>query len=632
MKQQTTEDLYKLIAELEQKIIELETKIYEPTDIINPVIPLMEELLSIKVNESREAITNALLPILDDVIKQKIEQDPEKMAAVFSSILPLAIMQKIDQDPQKIAVAIAPEIALAIKKQVELEKESIAISLGPEMGKAIKKQIEYERDAMVDALYPVIGSTISKYISEAIVEINQKVENNLSFEGINRKIKATIQGVSEAELIFKESIKFKVEAIFLIQKNSGLIIREIQSESDKRLESELLAGMLTAIRSFANDCMIEEDNFSELNEIEYSDFKIIMEVAGYCYLAIIIKGEASKTFLKNLRSILSEIVLKYGKEIEDFEGDSDSINSDINPLLEGLITIEKKEKKDTSFNSLMILIIVGLMSIFIPWGIIQYKSWIAEKTETEIAIALDEIPELSVYRITPKVKHKKLILTGKVPNEYLREKAAQVANKLNSKFPVNNQIIAIKIPPDPILSKEEVKRTTLLFNQKKNINLYTSYENYTIKIKGFVSENTNMDNIIQGFQNIPGVDSVISEIKYNLPIIESRIYFDFNSITLNSVTKIKPIQKVLENHPLLHLKITGYTDSLGKEEKNQTLALKRAKNVQDALIKQGINPTRLHISGSIHLPPNVDFQTPLWESRCVVFELFIPKMKPEKSP
>ena len=126
---------------------------------------------------------------------------------------------------------------------MRIDRESISRSIGPEMGKAIKAQIELERDAMVDALYPVIGSTIAKYMVEVVNAINEKVENALSIEGIKRKIRAKIQGVSEAELILQEAIPYEVQAIFLIHKGSGLIIRELQPDLAHQLESDLLAGM-----------------------------------------------------------------------------------------------------------------------------------------------------------------------------------------------------------------------------------------------------------------------------------------------------------------------------------------------------------------------------------------------------
>ncbi|MCZ0900610.1 flagellar motor protein MotB, partial [Microcoleus sp. HI-ES] len=196
-------------------------------------------------------------------------------------------------------------------EQIRLDQESIAQALAPEMGKAITAQIELERDAMVDALYPVIGNTIARYMAEAIKTINEKVSNALSVEGVQRKIRSKVQGVSEAELILKESVPFTVQAAFLIQKASGLIISEFQNSESYQLESEMVAGMLTAIRSFVNECIVQPGESSELNQIEYGDSKILLEVAGYCYMAVVIKGEPPHSFIKKLRQTVSNLILNY---------------------------------------------------------------------------------------------------------------------------------------------------------------------------------------------------------------------------------------------------------------------------------------------------------------------------------
>ncbi|MDT9190586.1 MAG: hypothetical protein P5681_22700 [Limnospira sp. PMC 894.15] len=210
--------------------------------------------------------------------------------------------------PEEVAKALAQEIAIALREQRKLDQNAIANALAPEMGKAIKEQIRLESDAMVDALYPVIGNTISKYLAEAVQNINDKVANAFSVEGVARKIKAKVKGVSEAELILQESIPFAVQAIFLIHKNSGLVISEVQASGSYSLESEMVAGMLTAIRSFVNDCIVQINNYSELNEIEYGNYKIILEVAGYCYFAVVTKGEPSPEFITKMRQTMGIIV------------------------------------------------------------------------------------------------------------------------------------------------------------------------------------------------------------------------------------------------------------------------------------------------------------------------------------
>lgn len=74
----------------------------------------------------------------------------------------------------------------------------------------------------------------------------------------------------------------------------------------------------------------------------------------------------------------------------------------------------------------------------------------------------------------------------------------------------------------------------------------------------------------------------------------------------------------------MHLKIIGHADSQGQQPKNQQLGIQRARVVQQALIDEQINPARLQASGTTALPPDVTPEQPLWLSRCVRFEIFIP--------
>ena len=194
----------------------------------------------------------------------------------------------------------------AISEHIKEDPEDIAEAIAPAMGKAIQEQVRLEADSMVEALYPVIGTTVSKYMVEVVKSINDRVENALSFQGFSRKLRARMQGVSEAELILQESLPFRIRAIFLIHKGSGLIVADVQPSGSERLESDMVGGMLTAIRSFANDCMNQAGKSAELNEIEYDDFSIVLEVAGYCYLAIVLQGRPPKDFANKTRATFSD--------------------------------------------------------------------------------------------------------------------------------------------------------------------------------------------------------------------------------------------------------------------------------------------------------------------------------------
>ena len=608
------------IAKKERQIDDLATS-------MNNIIPLVVELLSIKAHDSREAILKAVVPMIDKIIDERSSQDNQSMAAAIAKVLPGAISQEIQTQPQSIAKAIAPEVALSIEEQIIIDEDAISRALGSEMGKAIKAQIELERDAMVDALYPVIGSTISKYMAEVVRSINEKVEETLSPKGFSRKIRAKMQGVSEAELILKEAIGYSVRAIFLIHKDSGLVIKEIQPNTENILDSDMMAGMLTAIRSFANDCIASE---SELDEIDYGNSHIILETAGYCYIAVVVNGEPDQQFRDRIRQTFSHIVLKYDTQIENYNGDRGTISPRIQPLLEKLIESEDQQapekKRPTTLSWLAAIL---LSSIVIPWSIIQYRAKTAQRIEQETAIALDSNPQLSIYRLTPQVKRGKLSLMGKVPSSYYRELAAQVAVgiSITEELQLDNQIIAVNTLPDPSLTAQEIARTTKIFNQQPKIALATSYQNNVLTIDGFVLEETDRQIITSAFAALPGVEQIIFLAQNQLPNLENRIYFQSGSSRFRSAedfSKINSIKQFLDRYPLLHLRIIGHSDRSGSRTINQKLGLERAQTIYQQAIAQKVNPQRLQIVSSLELPPDISPGQPLWLSRCVRFETFIP--------
>lgn len=596
-------DLRQLIENLNQKLEKLEKQIYEPTEIINPLLPLITELLQNKTEVTRESLLQSLLPVVDEAIRQKTKQSPHA-----------------------IGKAIAPEIAVAIQEQILIDRESISRTLGPQMGEAIKNQIVVERDAMVDALYPVIGNTISKYMVEVVKDINQKVETAFSPEGIKRKVRAKIQGVSEAELIFQEAMEYAVLAVFLIHKDSGLVIRDVQPETNFQLEADMIAGMLTAIRVFVNDSVAIPGEVSELHEIEYDASKIIIEVAGYCYLAVVVKGEPSKALLQKIRNTLGKIILDYGRAIEEYSGDPATVPDSLKPLLVNLVETKRKDERSSSSSGLLVLIFVLLSLILVPLGYFGYRSHSASQTESAIAEALDATPELSVYHIIPTVRQGEVILTGRVPNQYLQTKAAKIASEAAPDLELKNQIVAVDVPPDPMLTAAEVERTTALMNQREEVNITTRFDESTVTVTGSISNEGKIDQMVRGFEQIPGVSSVIATLDAEIPSLDATVYFEFGSAQLDrdASEKISTVKQFLTQNPQLNLNIIGHSDSAGARQNRQSLALRRAETVKQALSEQGVNPSRLQVSGSPDLPPNVTEAQPSRLSRVVRFETFIP--------
>jgi outer membrane protein OmpA-like peptidoglycan-associated protein len=596
------EALNHLMTDAEEKLAKIEHQIYEPAALKDLLVPRIGEVLTERIAVSEQEIINAIAPIIDQIIENRTQQDRDRMGSA-------------------IAAALSPAISENVANRLEETTDAIA----PTMGRAIKKQIAIEQDAMVDALYPIIGSTVGKYMAEVIEQINEKLERALSLEGMTRKIRAKIQGVSEVELMLREAMPFRVQAIFLIHKASGLLIAEAQSE-EQRLESDLLAGMLTAIRGFVNDCVTEDGEIPlELDEIDYGTSKIVLEVAGYCYLAVVMKGSPPQSFRKTMQTTLGRLVLQYDQPLQHFEGDPGTIPTEVHgqlaQLREASAPLPKEKGNKPSPLVLCSLAIVGLLTI--PWGTWQYLSFQKYQAESKATTALYMAPELSVYNLTVAVEGGHLKLLGRVPNLLLRQQAEQVVQGAMPRWQIDNAIVAVNVPADPVLTTAEVLRVTRVLNQWDGVAIATQYKQGKVIVEGSVSRPVDAKTITQAFEQIPGVTAVNNTMQIQLLRIDVRFYFETALADLHPDDRGYKLQQVLTfltQHPQHSLRIIGFSYSDNSEPGAQQLALDRANALKQILLEQGIAPNRLQSIGLTSLPPGVDLSQPQWLARCVMVE------------
>jgi osmotically-inducible protein OsmY len=504
-----------------QLIEGIQHQLQNPEELVKLIVPVFNEALTRKVAESGNLVAEAIAPIIDEVIRKKIEQDKVAIPKTLGPVISDSIKKQIESSREEIVATLTPVVSASISKMAREASDEIAKALAPVIGAAIKEQVNSQRDTVVDALYPVIGSTIAKYMSESIKNlvnsINRNIQDTFTLKGLSRKAHAKIQGVSEAELILKDSLVCIPQAVFLIHKISGLLIAQAQKPEAKLAESEMAAGMLTAIRSFANDWIARSGNVSELDAINYGDSKIILEVAGYCYLAVIIEGEPNEEFLSQMRKTLRRIVEHFGKSIENFDGDPTTVPEEVKSAIEELIRkqddlvkVQNLPRSRLSQPSRFVqyALPILLCLIIIPWGSYWYKNRIDRNIEARVRQSLISMPELAVYNVSVNAQRDTLWLSGMVPNEYLRQKVEQIAKKAAPTLNIKNGVRAVEVPADPVLAAAEVKRVTTVLNQVEGVFISTSYKEGHVAVEGTIANPSDATTIAQTFEKIPGVRTV----------------------------------------------------------------------------------------------------------------------------
>jgi len=212
------------------------------------------------------------------------------------------------------------------------DEDALIATIAPVLGDAIRRKIRDAREEMVEALYPIIGQTVVRAVSEAIRDLARAVDaqmrSSFSPRAAWRRMQARLKGVSPAEIALREALPFEVTEIFLVHRETGLLLwhlcRDPQASPDSGADSDpnsgLISGMLTAIRDFAQDAFGRGEE-GQLDEIQYGERRILIEASQHAYLAVVVDGVEPPGFRAEMRQRIVEVEHTYEKVLRKYEGD-----------------------------------------------------------------------------------------------------------------------------------------------------------------------------------------------------------------------------------------------------------------------------------------------------------------------
>jgi len=247
------------------------------------------------------------------------------------------------------------------------DEDALTAMVTPIIGDAIRRKIRDAREEMVEALYPIIGQTVVRAVSEAIRDLARTVDAQMRTtfrpQMAWRRLQARVTGVPDADLVLRDALPFEVEEVFLIHRESGLLLWYISQASELALDSDLVSGMLTAIRDFAEDAF-GRGELADLDEIQYGERCILIEAAQYAYLAVVVEGVAPQGFRAEMRERIIEINQAYERVLRDYDGDP----SPLAPV-EASLTSLVKSVEPRSLSPLQKRIVMGLLAVALLCGV-----------------------------------------------------------------------------------------------------------------------------------------------------------------------------------------------------------------------------------------------------------------------
>ncbi|RMF00095.1 MAG: hypothetical protein D6772_06800 [Bacteroidetes bacterium] len=169
--------------------------------------------------------------------------------------------------------------------------------------KIVDQRIRQKQEEIINIITPRMGLMIRNYINAEFRKLRERVDRQIKRSPLSvfsRKSKKS------ADQIIMEANPYEVEEVYIVSHESGLLLGS--ASSGKTADIDMIAGMLTAIKSFVEDAFRRTDE--ELSAIQYGSYQILVHNFYNYYIALAVSGVLSEAD----RDQLTHKILTFAKE------------------------------------------------------------------------------------------------------------------------------------------------------------------------------------------------------------------------------------------------------------------------------------------------------------------------------
>ena len=236
-------------------------------------------------------------------------------------------LRDVLENPELLSSKVTP----IIEERIDFLKKNFPKEFRTAVGDIVDKRIKSSQNELMDALYPVLGQMIKKYIAHQFQQlkdgIDQRIKETLNTKNIWWRIRVSLLGLKDSDIVLKNLDRPKIEEVCLIQRNSGLLMGS--ASLNPTVDKEVIAGMLTAIKAFVEDAF-QRDN-EELEMIQYGSYKILLYNFHTYYVSVALGGSVSNQEKEFINDKLQDFAIKELKEYKPQQ--LDEMNSYISEKL-----------------------------------------------------------------------------------------------------------------------------------------------------------------------------------------------------------------------------------------------------------------------------------------------------------
>ncbi len=278
--------------------------------------------------------------------------DPETWHQQLGSVLPSALYETLRNDPS-IAQALAPAIEEGVRTSVERNPDALAETLMPTIRVAVRRIFETT-------------------ISNTVEAINRTLEHSLN---VRWRIEAWRTGTSFPEVVMSHTLIYQVEEVFLIHRESGLLIQQVSQRDESLQDGDMISAMLTAIQDFVRDSFQMSDEAS-LNVVQVGGLTVMVEQGSRAILAGVVRGTPRSELAEVFQDALSLVHIQFRKAFQNFDGDTEPFE-EAKPALETCLqsTFKSASKRPQPLLIAVLVVLALGLGFWSVQGIEQNRQW-----------------------------------------------------------------------------------------------------------------------------------------------------------------------------------------------------------------------------------------------------------------
>ena len=526
--------------------------------------------------------------VLDQELTASSTNDDESMAELRTLLLGPAEKQIAEvherlTDPRRQLKEVSNVLPAAIRSRKD---DELTDALAPTVAAALQQSVRKNPKPLADAIFPIIGPAIRKAIAAAlsgmVQSLNQSMTYSLSVKGLKWRFEALRTGKSFAEVVLLKTLRYRVEQVFLIHKETGLLLHQASAPGIKAQDADMVSAMLTAIQDFVHDSFATPKD-DELDTLQVGELTVWIERGPLAVLAAVIRGNAPQDLRLVLQETLERIHLQFGQAMSEFQGDASPFE-DTAPLLEDCLEAHYDTGQDattrrriTPLTVIASLLVIGLL----VWGFFwlrDQRRWdgYVERLRNEPGIVVSE----NGWR------EGKRFLSG------LRDPLARDPNLVMQEFQIDtNDVVSHWEPFQSLTPEFALSRARSLLSPPETVKL--SVKDGALVAEGFATHEW-VTETRKAARFLPGLAGIHDENLLDLNRIQDPLLMfqvdrsdlvpgqdeKFN-LLVGDIERLQAIAVELKKN--VRLEISGHADGTGTDDRNAVLSEERARAIATAL-------------------------------------------------